>query len=72
MAENQREVRVCATLNILSVTEDSITITLATSDVTGMCMSACMRVCMYVQMLAVSPCSHAAKNGTDYIGVSSD
>ena len=27
---------------------------------------------MYVQMIAVSPCSHAAKNGTDYFGVSSE
>ena len=34
------------------------------------CVRACMRVCVCLQMHA--PCSHAATNGIDYLGVSSE
>ena len=64
VAEDEGTVQVCATLITSFVTEFDITVTLATSNGTGMC----------VQQLAL-PCVNncvSATNCSDYLGVSMD
>ena len=63
VAEDEETVQVCATLSL--GTEVDITVTLATSDDTGMCVQ-------HLALPCVNNCFPPATDGSDYLGVSMD